>query len=465
MNQSVTEIVFDSRNIIPDSLFVAVRGTQTDGHQYIMQAIEKGAKVIVAETFEEINITGIVFLRVKDSHDALALMAANFYDHPSEKLKLIGVTGTNGKTTFVSMYAALINRLGFKCGLLSTIENKIGEEILPSTHTTPDPLSINLLLHQMIEKGCTHCTMEISSHAIVQKRIASLHFTGAVFTNITHDHLDYHLTFRNYLDAKKAFFDQLQETAFALVNADDKHSAFMVQNTKAMKKTYGIRNLSDFKGRIIENDFNGLHLLIDGHDFHSDKIGSFNAQNIMAVYGAAVLSGIEKEKVLQILSVPTRVEGRFELISKSKKYLAILDYAHTPDALMNVIRTINEIKKGEVNLITVFGCGGNRDKTKRPEMGKIASEMSDQIIITSDNPRNEDPHQIIREIEEGVSENRKDRMLVIAEREMAIKTACKIAKEGDIVLVAGKGHEKYQEVSGVKYPFDDKEIVLKYLKS
>ena len=463
LDKSVRTIAFDSRQLTEDSIFVAIKGTQQDGHDFIEQAISRGAEIIIAEREIIVN-KNVTFLKVKNSAETLGVLASNFYDNPSQKIKLIGVTGTNGKTTTVSLLHALYSNLSYKAGLLSTIGNRILDANFAATHTTPDALSINSLLDQMLKNGCTHCFMEVSSHAITQKRIHGLRFSGAVFTNITHDHLDYHSSFREYLDAKKVFFDLLDNDAFAVMNADDKHSGYMVQNSKACIRTYALKTVSYFKGKILENSFAGLKLLIDGNEFHTEKVGAFNAYNLMSVYTVAVMDGLSKDDVLKAMSVPASVEGRFDLIRKSENYLAIVDYAHTPDALKNVISTINEIKKTGMSLITVFGCGGNRDKTKRPEMGKIAANLSDQVIVTSDNPRFEDVLQIIGDIEKGIEEGKKANILVIPDREMAIKTACTLAKAGDVVLVAGKGHEKYQEINGARYPFDDKEIVLKYIK-
>ena len=464
LSSKVTNIAFDSRKVTKGSLFVAVRGTQTDGHSFIASAIEKGATVIVCEEIPANKPENITFIQVKNAAAALGNLASNYYDNPTDILKLIGVTGTNGKTSIVTLLYHLFKGLGFKCGIISTIRVLIDDKEKPATHTTPDPVQLNSYFADMVIKGCEYCFMEVSSHAIDQHRIAGLNFCGGIFTNITRDHLDYHLTFDNYLRVKKAFFDSLTKDAFALVNSDDKHSQFMLQNCSALKKTYGIKNTADFKTKIIESDITGMQLLVNGHEFHTSRVGNFNASNITAVYGTAILLGADEEKVLTQLSIPVTVDGRFEILYGSKNIIGIVDYAHTPDALENVLSAIQEVNSLNGRIITVFGCGGNRDKGKRPMMGKIAAEMSDLAIITSDNPRLEEPGQIISEIEAGVDKLFQKKVLSISDRENAIKTACKLAQPNDIILIAGKGHENYQDIDGVKNPFDDKIVLTKYLK-
>jgi UDP-N-acetylmuramoyl-L-alanyl-D-glutamate--2,6-diaminopimelate ligase len=452
-------IAFDSRKISSQSLFVAIRGTLSDGHQYINDVIEKGANVIVCEELPLIFIENVTYVMVQNSAKALGIIAANFYHHPSEKIKLIGITGTNGKTTIATLLYQLFRNLGYKVGLISTVENQINDLIIPATHTTPDPIALNLLLNEMIAKGCDYCFMEVSSHAVAQFRIEGLSFSGGIFSNITHDHLDFHLTFDNYLKAKKAFFDGLGKSAFALTNADDKNGLVMLQNTKAHHKTYGLKSMTDFKAKVIENQFSGLHLDIDGEDVYFKMVGSFNASNLLAVYGAALLLDQDKTKVLTILSRLTGAEGRFDYIISSNGIIGIVDYAHTPDAVDNVLATINNIRSKNEQVISVLGCGGDRDKTKRPLMAKTACEKSDKVILTSDNPRSEDPDQIIKDMQLGVSPVQQKKVLSITDRKEAIKTACLLAKTGDIILLAGKGHEKYQEIKGIKHDFDDKKIL------
>ncbi len=452
-------IAFDSRKVSPQSLFVAIKGTLSDGHLYIVNVIEKGANVIVCEdlplTFNE-NVT---YVMVQNSAKALGIIAANFYHHPSEKIKLIGITGTNGKTTIATLLYQLFRNLGYKVGLISTVENQINDVIIPATHTTPDPIALNILLNEMIAKGCDYCFMEVSSHAVAQFRIEGLSFSGGIFSNITHDHLDFHLTFDNYLKAKKAFFDGLGKSAFALTNADDKNGLVMLQNTKAHKKTYGLKSMTDFKAKIIENQFSGLHLDIDNEDVYFKMVGSFNASNLLAVYGAALLLDQDKTKVLTILSRLTGAEGRFDYIISSSGIIGIVDYAHTPDAVDNVLSTINNIRSKNEQVITILGCGGDRDKTKRPLMAKTACEKSDKVILTSDNPRSEEPDQIIKDMQVGVSPVHQKKVVSISDRKEAIKTACLLAQPGDIILLAGKGHEKYQEIKGIRHDFDDKKIL------
>lgn len=464
-NLAISSVTFDSRKVKKDALFVATRGTATDGHHYIEKAIESGAAAIVCEDLPEVQRENVTYVKVTDSSLALGYIACNFYDHPSEKLKLVGVTGTNGKTTTVTLLFNLFKSLGYSVGLLSTVQNKINNEVIPSTHTTPDALSLNELLAQMAEQGCQYVFMEVSSHAVVQHRIAGLNFTGAVFSNITHDHLDYHKTFDEYIKAKKKFFDNLPEEAFALVNKDDRHGMVMLQNTKAQKHTYALRSVADYKCRIIENHLNGLLLNIDGKEVWVKLIGSFNAYNTLAVYAAAVLLKQDKDQVLIALSNLDSVEGRFQYVKSKSGVIAIVDYAHTPDALKNVLDTIKDIRTGNEQVITVVGCGGDRDTTKRPIMAQIACDHSDRVILTSDNPRSEDPEEILNQMQAGINPVDAKKTLRISDRKEAIKTACSFAKNGDIILVAGKGHEKYQEIKGVKHPFDDFEIVKDNFKT
>ena len=464
MNASVSGICFDSRKVKQDFLFVAVRGTTSDGHDFIRKAVELGATVIVCENLPESINEKVTYVAVKDSAQALGIIASNFYGNPSEKLKLVGVTGTNGKTTTVTLLYQLLSSMGHRAGLISTVENRIIDQVIPATHTTPDPIQLNELLRQMVDRGCTHAFMEVSSHAVDQERIAGVKFTGALFTNITHDHLDYHKTFENYIKAKKKYFDELSSDAFALVNADDKRGMVMIQNTRAKKYSFGLKKMVDFKGKIITNSIEGLELEIGGKNVWFKMIGDFNAYNILGVYGAAVLLGEEADDVLTHLSSLRGAPGRFELISPGGKVTAIVDYAHTPDALKNVLETIAQFRTGNEQVITVVGCGGNRDKTKRPLMASIACRLSDKVVLTSDNPRDEEPIAIIKDMQAGILPTEARKTVVLADREEAIKTACMMAKEKDIVLVAGKGHETYQEIKGVKYPFDDREVVERMFK-
>jgi UDP-N-acetylmuramoyl-L-alanyl-D-glutamate--2,6-diaminopimelate ligase len=460
----ISAIVFDSRQVVPGCMFVAVKGTVVDGHDYILQAINDGAVAVICEELPA-RVTGEVdFLMVANSAIALGIVAANFYDNPSEKLKLVGVTGTNGKTTIATLLYKLFRDLGYKCGLLSTVENQINGEIIPSTHTTPDPVELNKLMEEMVEKGCDYCFMEVSSHAIAQHRIGALKFTGGIFSNLTHDHLDYHKTFEIYLKAKKAFFDGLPSNAFALTNSDDKNGNVMLQNTKAHKKTYGLKSMADYKAKILENQFEGLLLQIDSDEVWFKMVGTFNAYNLLAVYSAAMLLEQDKTKILTSLSKLTGARGRFDYIIAPNKVVGIVDYAHSPDAIQNILSTIHDIRKGNEKVITVIGCGGDRDKTKRPIMAKAACEWSDKVILTSDNPRTEDPAQIIKDMEAGVDPAFKRHTLSIIDRREAIKTACMLAAPGDIVCVAGKGHEKYQEVNGIKNHFDDMEELVAIFK-
>lgn len=463
MNVEVKDVCFDSRQVTKGALFVAVRGTQTDGHQFIDRAVQQGAAAVVCEHLPDTLYEKSTCVTVKDSARALGIIAANFFGAPSQKLKLTGVTGTNGKTTVATLLYKLFTSLGYKAGLISTVEYRIQDTVLPSTHTTPDPVQLNRLLRQMADIGCTHVFMEVSSHAVVQERIAGLTFAGGIFTNITHDHLDYHKTFENYIKAKKKFFDELPAGAFALVNADDKRGMVMLQNTRARKKTFALKKMADFKGKILTNTLDGLEMDIDGKQVWFKLIGDFNAYNLLAAYGAAVMLGEQPDEVLRILSDISGAAGRFERVSSSAKITAIVDYAHTPDALKNVLETIQTFRTGNEQVITVVGCGGNRDRAKRPLMASIAVKLSDKVVLTSDNPRDEDPMEIIREMQTGITPAESRKTLVIPDREEAIKTACLIARENDIVLVAGKGHETYQEIKGVKHPFDDREVLKRML--
>jgi UDP-N-acetylmuramoyl-L-alanyl-D-glutamate--2,6-diaminopimelate ligase len=457
---SICDIVFDSRKVQEGSLFVAQRGTQIDGHNFIESAIKDGAKAIVLEQMPDKIQDGITYIKVGNSAKALAILARNYYDNPSSKLKLIGITGTNGKTTTVTLSYNLFKSLGYECGLISTIVNRIGDREVVSTHTTPDALSLNKLLNEMVENSCEYVFMEVSSHAVDQYRIWGLSYYGGVFSNITHDHLDYHKTFANYITAKKGFFDSLSAKAFSLTNIDDKNGEKMLESTKSKKYTYSLSRMADFKAKIIENSFFGLLLNINGKEVSTQLVGEFNAYNLLAIYSIAELCGLKQEEILLGLSKLKAAAGRFETYRLKNGAVAIIDYAHTPDALFNVISTINEIKLGG-KLITLVGCGGNRDKTKRPEMAKIAQEGSDVVILTSDNPRFENPDDIIEDMKKGVIDN--ESLFCITDRRQAIKLASQLAKDkNDIILVAGKGHETYQEISGVKHHFDDKEEVLKY---
>jgi len=461
----INEIQFNSRLIKENDLFIAQNGVQVNGHKYINSAIENGAKVIVFDDgkFNDFK-SDITYLQVKNSNKALAILASNYYDNPSEKLDLIGITGTNGKTTIATLLYNLFKRAGFKVGLLSTVVIQIDNEQIEATHTTPDSLTINKLLAQMVDKGLDYCFMEVSSHGIHQSRTAGLHFKGGVFTNLTHDHLDYHKTFAAYRDIKKQFFDELPKDAFALVNIDDKNGAVMLQNTKAKKLTYALKTTADYKVRIIENQLSGLLLQINNTEVWSKLIGSFNAYNLAAIYGVAMELDLDRVEALRFISELNSVSGRFQYIISDNGITAIVDYAHTPDALKNVLETINDIKINGNKVITVVGCGGDRDKTKRPKMGYIATQLSDHAIFTSDNPRSEDPDVIISAMEEGVSEQNNDKYLSITNRKQAIKTACKLAEKGDILLIAGKGHETYQIIKGEKTDFDDYKIVQELLK-
>jgi len=454
---NVNDIQIDSRKVINDCVFVAIKGVQVDGHTFIQTAIEKGAKVIVCEYLPENKVDGVTYLVVENAQEAVAIIAHQFYNDPSTKVKLVGVTGTNGKTTVATLLFKLFSELGYKCGLISTVQNQIGSEIIPSTHTTPDAIQLNALLAKMVQENCTHVFMECSSHAIHQHRITGLQFVGGAFTNITHDHLDYHQTFEAYLEVKKSFFDHLPATAFALSNLDDKNGANMLLDTKAKRLTYALHAPANYKGKILENQLTGLVMLVNDVEVHCRLIGTFNAYNFLAVYGIAIQLGEASEKVLIALSALTGAEGRFDYIISSTNIIGIVDYAHTPDALENVLTTIAKLRKGDEEVITVVGCGGDRDKTKRPIMAQVACDLSTKVFLTSDNPRSEDPNDILNDMEQGLTSAAKRKYIKITDRKEAIKAAISVAKAGDIILVAGKGHEKYQDVKGVKTHFDDKE--------
>ncbi|KUO66947.1 MAG: UDP-N-acetylmuramoylalanyl-D-glutamate--2,6-diaminopimelate ligase [Lutibacter sp. BRH_c52] len=459
----VNAIVFDSRNVHKNCLFAAQKGLLFDGHQFIDKAIELGAVAILCEKLPENLAENITYIQVEDSNSALALIASNFYGNPSSKLELIGITGTNGKTTVATLLYKLFQNAGYKTGLLSTVKILVDTKQYEATHTTPNSVSINSYLNEMVELGVDYCFMEVSSHGIHQKRTEGLQFAGGVFTNLTHDHLDYHKTFAEYRDVKKIFFDRLPKTAFALVNIDDKNGPVMFQNTEAKKQSYALKTMADFKAKIIENQFSGLVLNINNNEIYTKLIGRFNAYNLLAVYGASVLLGLDSEEAMRHLSWLENVTGRFQYFISKGGVTAIVDYAHTPDALKNVLETINEIRTGNEQVITVVGCGGNRDKAKRPVMGRIASQLSTQVVVTSDNPRNEDPQTIIEEIEAGIEPQNLRKSLSILDREQAIKAASKLAKKGDIILIAGKGHETYQEINGKRYHFDDYEQITNQL--
>ena len=461
---AISSIVFDSRKVKKDSLFVATKGAADDGHIYIQKAIELGAIAIVCEEIPKDKNDQITYVKVADSTYALGVMACNYYDNPSEKLKLVGITGTNGKTTTVTLLFNLFKSLGYSVGLLSTVQNKINNTVIPSTHTTPDAITLNELLFKMEEQGCEFVFMEVSSHAIVQNRIAGINFTGALFSNITHDHLDYHKTFDEYIKAKKQFFNLLPSTAFALTNRDDKNGMVMLQNTKANKYTYALKNIADYKCKIIESHLNGLLLNIDNHEVWVKLIGTFNAYNILSVYATAVLLKQDITSVLTALSNLNSVEGRFQYVKSPNGVIGIIDYAHTPDALKNVLETVKEIRSGSEQVITLVGCGGDRDSAKRPIMAAIACEYSNKVILTSDNPRTEDPEEILNQMQAGVNPVDVKKVLRITDRREAIKIACSFSSKGDIILIAGKGHEKYQEIKGVKHDFDDLEILKETIK-
>ena len=459
----ITGVNIDSRRIKDGHLFVAMKGTQVDGHKFIPKAVELGAKAVLCEDLPQEKAEGVTYVQVESTEDAVGKVATLFYGDPSKKLKLVGVTGTNGKTTIATLLYNMFRKFGHKCGLLSTVCNYIEDEAIPADHTTPDPIELNLLLSKMVEAGCEYAFMECSSHAIAQKRIGGLTFTGGIFTNLTRDHLDYHKTFENYRNAKKAFFDSLPKTAFAITNADDKNGMVMVQNTKATVKTYSTRSVADFKARIIECHFEGMYLEMDGREVGVQFIGKFNVSNLLAVYGAAVMLGAKPEDVLVTMSTLHSVSGRLEPIHSPEGYTAVVDYAHTPDALENVLNAIHEVLDGKGHVITVCGAGGNRDKGKRPLMAQEAVKQSDRVIITSDNPRFEEPQDIINDMLAGLNPQQMKKVISIVDRREAIRTACMMAKKGDVVLIAGKGHEDYQEIKGVKHHFDDHEVVREFM--
>ena len=460
----IEKVSFDSRQVEPGTLFFAVKGTQTDGHDYIEKAVEQGASAVVCETMPAQLKDGVTYIRVDDSAYVLGVGASNFYGNPSRSLKLTGVTGTNGKTTIATLLYRLFTDAGYACGLLSTIENIVDHEVIPSTHTTPDPVELNALLRKMVDCGCEYAFMEVSSHAIDQRRIAGLQFAGGIFTNLTHDHLDYHKTMANYRNAKKKFFDDLPATAFALTNLDDKNGAVMLQNTKAKKLGYALKHDADFKGTVLESHFDGMLMKVNGTEVHTRLVGGFNASNLLAIYGAALSLGFNKDELLVEISKLSGANGRFNMVYGECGIVGIVDYAHTPDALENVLKTINDVRKHKETLITVVGCGGNRDASKRPEMAAIAVQYSDRVILTSDNPRNEDPEEIIRQMKAGVEASDSGKVLSITDRREAIRTAVALAGKGDIILLAGKGHEDYQIIKGEKRHFDDKEELSKAFK-
>lgn len=463
-NVSINAIQFNSRDIVENDLFVAIKGSLADGHDYIEKAIEQGAIVVVCENLPEVKNKGVSYIKVENSSSALAIMASNFYGNPSANLKLVGVTGTNGKTTIATLLFQLFKNAGYKVGLLSTVVIKVNNQDYKATHTTPDSLTINRYLKQMNDEGVEFCFMEVSSHGIHQKRTEGLEFKGGIFTNLTHDHLDYHDTFADYRDVKKSFFDNLGKNAFALTNADDKNGAIMLQNTKAKQYKYGLKNYADYTAQILEHSFSGMLLKVNGSEVWTKLIGGFNASNVLAIYATAELLGLEKTEILRLISALESVSGRFQYLISESKITAIVDYAHTPDALKNVLETINSIRTSNEELITVVGCGGDRDITKRPKMGHIASALSTKAIFTSDNPRTENPETIIEAIEKGVEPQNFKKTMSIADRKQAIKTACQLANTGDIILIAGKGHETYQEVNGERSDFDDFKIVETLLK-
>ncbi len=460
---AIEKLDFDSRKITNNDVFIAIRGSVTDGHEFIETAINNGAIAIICDTFPEIIVTGITYVQVKDTNNAMAFMAANYFDNPSKKLKLIGITGTNGKTTIASLLFQLFKSAGYKVGLLSTVKILVDEKEYKATHTTPDSITINHFLNEMVQSGVDYCFMEVSSHGVHQKRTDALSFEGGIFTNLSHDHLDYHETFAEYRDVKKSFFDNLPKTAFALTNKDDKNGEVMLQNTIARKRTYSLKSFSDYKAQILENQLSGLLLKINDQEVWVRLIGTFNAYNLLAIYGAAIELGLESIEVLRLLSELESVSGRFQYIVSDKNITAIVDYAHTPDALENVLNTINDIRTKNEKLITVVGCGGDRDKTKRPIMAEIATALSDKVILTSDNPRSENPETIISEMESGVAPQNYKKTVSITDRKQAIKTACQLANPNDIILIAGKGHETYQEIQGVRHDFDDMKIVKEIL--
>ena len=461
----ITDVNIDSRRIKDGHLFIAMKGTQVDGHKFVPKAIELGAKSVMCEDMPEEKAEGVTYVQVESTEDVVGKVATTFHGNPSTKLKLVGVTGTNGKTTIATLLYNMFTKMGHKCGLLSTVCNYIIDEAIPADHTTPDPIELNRLLDRMVQAGCEYAFMECSSHAIAQKRIGGLTFAGGIFTNLTRDHLDYHKTFENYRNAKKAFFDSLPKTAFAITNADDKNGMVMVQNTKATVKTYSIRTVADFKARIIECHFEGMYLEMDGHEVGVQFIGKFNVSNLLAVYAAAVMLGKSPEDVLVVMSTLHSVSGRLEPIHSPEGYTAVVDYAHTPDALENVLNAIHEVLDGKGHVITVCGAGGNRDKGKRPLMAQEAVKQSDKVIITSDNPRFEEPQDIINDMLAGLNAQQMKKVISIVDRREAIRTACMMAQKGDVILIAGKGHENYQEIKGVKHHFDDHEVVKECFKN
>ncbi|WP_367771944.1 UDP-N-acetylmuramoyl-L-alanyl-D-glutamate--2,6-diaminopimelate ligase [Flavobacterium sp. WC2421] len=461
---AINKIDFDSRKIEQNDIFIAIRGAISDGHDFIQKAINLGAKAIVCDAFPKVLVKGVTYVQVLDTNKALAYMAANYFGNPSESLKLVGITGTNGKTTIASLLYQLFKKAGFKVGLLSTVKIMVDDVEYKATHTTPDSITINYYLAEMKAANVDYCFMEVSSHGIHQKRTEALFFAGGVFTNLSHDHLDYHPTFAEYRDVKKSFFDHLPKTAFALSNTDDKNGAIMLQNTAAKKRTYALKSYADYKTQILENQLSGLLLKIDGNEVWVKLIGTFNAYNVLAIYGTAIELGLDSLETLRLLSELESVSGRFQYIVSESNITAIVDYAHTPDALENVLKTINDIRTKNEQLITVVGCGGNRDKTKRPIMAGIASDLSDKAILTSDNPRNEDPDTILTEMETGVAPQNYKKILTITDRKQAIKTACQLAQPNDIILIAGKGHETYQEIMGIRHDFDDMKIVKEILE-
>lgn len=461
---AISKIEFDSRKIELNDVFVAIIGTLSDGHNFIDKALSLGAIAIVCEEFPEVIVNGVTYIKVKDTNEALAFLTANYYENPSENIRLVGVTGTNGKTTIASLLYQLFKKAGYKVGLLSTVKIMVDETEYKATHTTPDSLTLNYYLDQMIQEGCEFCFMEVSSHGIHQKRTEALHFTGGVFTNLSHDHLDYHKTFAEYRDVKKSFFDNLPKDAFAITNVDDKNGSVMLQNTKAKKLTYALKSYADYRAQILENQLSGLLLKINDNEVWVKLIGSFNAYNLLAIYGVAVELGIENVEALRLLSELESVSGRFQFIVSESNITAIVDYAHTPDALENVLKTIDDIRTKNEQLITVVGCGGDRDKTKRPIMAQIASALSDKAIFTSDNPRTENPETIIEEMEKGVEPQNFKKTIAILDRKQAIKTACQFANPNDIILIAGKGHETYQEINGIRHDFDDLKMVTELLQ-
>ena len=460
---AIDKLDFDSRKIENNDVFIAIRGAISDGHAFIEKAINRGAVAVICDAFPEIIVPGITYIQVKDTNKAMAFMAANYFENPSQKLQLIGITGTNGKTTIASLLYQLFKKAGFKVGLLSTVKILVDDIEYKATHTTPDSITINQFLKEMVDAGVEYCFMEVSSHGIHQKRTDALYFTGVIFTNLSHDHLDYHETFAEYRDVKKSFFDHLPKTAFALVNKDDKNGDVMVQNTQAKKRTYSLKSFSDYKAQILENQLSGLLLKINDQEVWVRLIGTFNAYNLLAIYGTAIELGLESFDVLRLLSELESVSGRFQYIVSDKNITAIVDYAHTPDALENVLKTINDIRTKNEQLLTVVGCGGDRDKTKRPIMAEIATALSNKVILTSDNPRSENPETIIAAMESGVAPQNYKKMVSITDRKQAIKTACQLANPNDIILIAGKGHETYQEIQGVRHDFDDMKIVKEIL--